>query len=235
MSKEGPVPVIFSHMGKGKIAYIAASCLIVGGCFGGCEEDEPSRPPPPTVTVEGSWPCVAQPGQRVTFYGTNLSAVQSVRGALGMNYRVVMSTGTSLTVEIPAGAQSGTVTFSDFFFRTVAFADMTVGAETVVPEAEPNDDINGADATPMGLNREASGTLATVSDRDHFRRDCFHAGSSYTVRVSPSVVGTVFIQGVAVNLDGSGTGTFTATGASQVIGLTGGTGNYTITFGLNSW
>ena len=77
----------------------------------------------------------------------------------------------------------------------------------------------------------ANGTLANVGDKDHFWMNCIVA-RSYTVTVSPRVVGVVYVDGVGVNLDANGRGTFSGLGrigGRVLVGITGGTGNYTIT------
>lgn len=103
-----------------------------------------------------------------------------------------------------------------------------MGTNDPVPEIEPNEDINGADATPMNKRSAGAGTLSSPADRDHFIRDCFIVGARYSVTVSPRIVGTVFVNGVGIPLDAAGRGEFVAT-ANVLFGLTGGTGAYTMT------
>jgi len=109
---------------------------------------------------------------------------------------------------------------------------ITVAAPTVVSEIEPNEDTNGANATPMGGQVQATGTLSSAGDRDHFLRTCFMTGARYSVTVQPRVVGVVYVNGTAVTLDAAGRGEFLATGDPQLFGLTGGTGAYAMTIGF---
>lgn len=172
------------------------------------------------------------PGTTITVYGNKLGVVSTANFA-GAGATPTNRTPTSFDLVVPAGAVSGSITFTDIYGRQVGNTHpITVGPDTVVPESETNDDVNGADATPMGGRTQGSGTLSSVADRDHFLRTCFMSGARYSVTVQPRVVGVVYVNGVGVPLDAAGRGEFLATRDPQLFGLTGGTGAYTMTIGF---
>jgi len=132
---------------------------------------------------------------------------------------------------MPAGV-SGQVQVTDAKGSDTSADTCYAGTPAAVAEVEPNDNINGTDATMELANHIMTGTLSTVADKDHFQVDCLPSGA-YTVNVSPRVVGTIYVNGAAVALDGSGSATIQGNGVSKLIGLTGGTGSYTITVTKN--
>lgn len=217
----------------GRNGVLAVGLFAIFGCAI-CDDDNNSSNAPPyqTAGVRGHWPCVLMPGTTTTVYGSKLDVVWSA--SMGVNgVQITNRTSTSFDLVIPAGATSGSVVFSDLYGRQVGNTHpITVGPDTVVPESETNDDVNGADATPMGGRTQGSGTLSSVADRDHFRRTCFMTGARYSVTVQPRIVGVVYVNGTGVPLDASGRGEFLATGDPQLFGLTGGTGAYTMTIGF---
>lgn len=167
-------------------------------------------------------------------FGSNLNAAVTGTFGTGNIADATHVSASELKLTVPGAGSTGAISLYDGFSRFVGRSThpFTVGADTPVPEIEPNEDINGTDATPMGPRTQGTGTLTGVFDRDHFRRDCFMPGATYSVTINPPIVRTVFVNGVGVVLDGSGRGTFQATDHSQLFGLTGGTGTYTMTIGF---
>lgn len=217
----------------GRNGVLAVGLFAIFGCAI-CDDGNSSSTNPPyeLAGVRGHWPCVVLPGTTITVYGSKLGVVSLV-DFVGGGTTPTNRTPTSFDLVVPAGSASGPITFKDIYGRQVGGTHpITVGPDTVVPEAETNDDVNGADATPMGGRTQGSGTLSSVADRDHFRRTCFMTGARYIVTVQPRVVGVVYVNGTGVPLDASGRGEFLATGDPQLFGLTGGTGTYTMTIGF---
>lgn len=217
----------------GRNGVLAVGLFAIFGCAI-CDDNNNSSSVPPYLTagVRGHWPCVLMPGTTITVYASRPGVVSTANfaggGAIPTN-----RTPTSFDLVVPAGAASGSIFFTDSYGRQVGNTHpITVGPDTVVPESETNDDVNGADATPMGGRTQGSGTLSSVADRDHFLRTCFMSGARYSVTVQPRVVGVVYVNGTGVPLDASGRGEFLATGDPQLFGLTGGTGAYTMTIGF---
>lgn len=199
-----------------------------------CDNDDSSSsvPPPEPVSIRGFWPCIGPAGSQVTIFRTPQAPV-SFRFGLGFA-NVTNSTATSVVATVPADAITGPIAAVDSFLRTVGSSaePFTVGTDDPVPEIEPNEDINGADATPMGPRTRGTGQLSGTADRDHFRRGCFITGARYSVMVSPRVTDTVFVNGLSVPLDGAGRGEFIATANSLLFGMTNGDGAYTMTIGF---
>ena len=205
-------------------------------CFGGngtsCSADDDLLLTDPEL--DSLWPCKAAPGEDVVITGSDFFAAQGT-GYVRINGTVATVkswSDTRIVVTVHAGATSGpvTVTNSD---GEVSFQspDLEIGVRTPVPEVEPNDSINGGDATPVGRNEAGTGTLSNVADKDHFRFDCIHK-AFYKVKVTPPVVSTVYVDGVGISLDANGEGNFNGsavTAESVLIGLTGGTGAYSVT------
>lgn len=204
-----------------------------------CEDDSDdwtSLPPPPISTpLIGMWPCVALAGTEVTVYSTNAPEISRIRHG-GQDATITARTAKSVTFRVPAGAASNQIFAYDVYGRVSGQTTdpHTVGPDDPVNEIEPNEDINGGDATPIGARTRGLGNLANPADRDHFLRACFMVGGRYSVTVSPRVVGTVFVNGTGVPLDANGRGEFNATHMSMLFGMTGGTGPYTMTIGFVS-
>lgn len=219
----------------GRNGVLAVGLFAIFGCAI-CDDGGSSNSPPPlqTVTVRGFWPCIGTNPTEVRVFGSNLNV--PTHGTFGIGSSTIVShvSSSELKMTVNSNASTGSMLFFDSYSRIVGTSvhPFTVGADTPVPEIEPNEDINGADATPMGPRTQGTGTLAGILDRDHFRRDCFMPGATYSVTINPPIVGAVFVNGVGVALDGSGRGTFQATDHSQLFGLTGGNGAYTMTIGF---
>jgi len=220
----------------GVLAFVAlGTCM---ACLGGnCEGDDNSSsslPPPVPVTIRGFWPCIGPAGTQVTVFRTpnTLSSIMFA-GVLAQSSN---PTETSVVATVPTHAVTGSVSVVDGALRNqgVSSEPFTVGIDDLVPEIEPNEDINGADATPMGPRTRGTGTLNGPGDRDHFRRGCFMTGARYWVTVTPRVTDTVFVNGTGVALDANGRGEFVAAANSLLFGMTGGNGDYTMTIGFVS-
>ncbi len=200
-------------------------------CFGGsCSDDGPVVVTDPSVSEV--IPCKAAVGEDVVILGSKFFAAQG-RGYVrinGMLAPVKSWEDRRIVATVPAGATTGPITVvnDDGGSSGPSSESLEVGARFTVPEIEPNDSVNGGDATPVGRNMEAAGTLANVGDKDHFRFDCIH-DRFYKIKVSPPLVSVVYVNGSAVPLTlGEGTINGTPLADTIVVGLTGGTGNYTV-------
>lgn len=147
---------------------------------------------------------------------------------------IVGQDSSSLRVTVPAGVAAGAgkrVTVHNGAVE-VATGSVTIGATTPATETEPNDNVDGIDATFVrDMNWEATGNLSSFADKDHFEFDCVSSSFQYEIFVNPPGAGQVFVNGQAVALDGTGKGVFRNASANGkcLVGITGGTGNYTIT------
>jgi len=212
-------------------------CLVIVGCFGGCDEDEPNyfSQPPPDVNIDGYWPCIVAPGGDLTIFGRDFMGAD--RAFVGGNEATIVSkTNIRMVLRTAAATSNGQINlFQGPKLIAKRFNDPpTIGTEVIVPEVEPNDDINGSNATPMGKNREARGVLSSPTDADHFLRDCFHPGSRYRITITPPGLPVIYVDGVPVTLT-AGQGTFTPTRDKALFGLTAGIGAYKITVDLVSF
>lgn len=182
-----------------------------------------------TVFLAGIDPPKAAAGQNISIFGSNLNAggtpTVTINGAV---CTIVSVTEDEVVVTVPAGASSGDVLFANAHDNGVA-GQFVLGTPTAVAEIEPNDDINGANATLDGNNRIGTGNLANVGDKDHFRFQTMATGQDYKITVTPAVVGVIYVNGTAVTLDGTGSAVVRATNTDIVVGLTGGTGDYSLT------
>lgn len=182
--------------------------------------------------ITSVYPCKAAPGDTVTMkgsFGSGGSPVVSIGGT-----SVVLDSWgrTTIVFKMPAGA-SGKVTVTDANGSATSSDTCSAGAPAAVNEVEPNDDINGTDATPDLSNHIMTGVLSSESDRDHFYVTCLPGPFTYTVNLSPRVVGIIYVNGTGVALDGSGNATINGVGDAKLFGLTGGTGAYTLTVTQN--
>lgn len=211
------------------LAFLSITACL-GGSAGNCSDARITTDPQVTQLD----PCKAAPGEDITINGQSFFSNQGsgyVRVG-GVQAAVKSWSNSQIVATVPAGTSGGVVTVTNDD-RVVSNADQSIviGARTAVLESEPNDSINGGDATDTGMDQTGNGTLANVGDKDHFWMNCIVA-RSYTVTVSPRVVGVVYVDGVGVNLDANGRGTFSGLGrigGRVLVGITGGTGNYTIT------
>jgi hypothetical protein len=209
-------------------------------CFGGsgtqCNGDTPIATSP---EISEFLPCKAAIGEDVVILGSHFFAEQGSGYVAinGVHCPVKSWTYTRIVATVPAGATSGqlTVTNSD---RVGVPADETIeiGPRTPVAEIEPNDAIDGINATIAGRNQGATGSLSSAADRDHFTFDCIHR-RNYRLKLTPRVVGTVYLNGDAVTLDANGEAVIDGRVYSSqdlLVGITGGTGAYAISIELAS-
>lgn len=186
---------------------------------------------PPSI---GMWePCIGMPGDFVTIYGSNFQDAKNTTSVEFNGTKATVLTylvGGSLNgirVKIPPGATSGKVKITTENGSATSLDDYTVGLKVPVPEIEPNED--NPTATAMDKMTQGTGTLGTPSDRDHFRRECMIPGHKYKVKVTPRLVGVVYVDTVGKTLDANGEVIIIApfTGKT-VVGLTGASGSYTV-------
>lgn len=161
-------------------------------------------------------------GANVTIDGKSATITDQDRGKLRVTVPAGVSAGAGKRVQV----RNGVVLVSE--------GTVTIGVTTPTSETEPNDDVDGLDATFVrDMNWEATGNLSSFADKDHFEFDCITRGLQYEISVQPPGAGQVFVNGQAVALDGTGKGVFNNASANNkcLVGITGGTGNYKITLG----
>lgn len=168
-------------------------------------------------------------GDTVTIIGQNLNTGGTPSITIGGQPCAVVSyDNSSVVITVPAGAATGEMRFINAD-KNLIVGKFYVGTTASVPEVEPNDAINGADATLEAGNRSCTGNLSSVGDKDHFRFEELVLGKRYRLKVNPRIVGSVYVHGAAVSLDSSGEAEVIATSTTLLVGLTGGTGDYTLT------
>ena len=195
-----------------------ATCL---ACFGGsCDDSTTLTVQPPTIA--SVLPCAALPGEEVRISGSNLSGFMTIGGRPA----TVVSGGANnmiVRVATDAAGSSGLYMTGQNGSASYPFTVLTGVAKA---EVEPNDDVNGADATDTNGERKGSGNLSTAADRDHFRIDCMDPAASYKIKVVPATFGPVYVNGVAVTLDANGEGALSSGTMVRFIGFTGHQGAY---------
>ncbi len=205
-------------------------CVLVLSACAGCPGGEIDLGEGPPV-ITGLGPCRAMPGDFVDIHGARLNGAggETVRFN-GIEATVVTETPYGLRAKVPPGATSGKVTVSNRNGTSTSTKDFEVGIDLPVPEVEPNDDINGGNATMVEPFTTGTGTLATPSDKDHFSWDCIVQSATYRIKLTPRVVGVVFVNGTATALDANGEAFVRGglNGAPMIFGLTGGTGAYSL-------
>jgi hypothetical protein len=219
---------------KARNVVLFVAYLSTVACFGGsgttCTGDEPIVRDPNITVID---PCKANVGEDITITGSNFFSTQNsgyVRIG-GVIATVKSWSGTKIVATVPAGTTDGVVTVTNSDSGS-SNTDKTliIGPRTAVPENEPNDSINGSNATDTGYEQTGSGALSDVGDKDHFMINCLFA-HAYTLTLTPRVVGVVYVDGVAVPLDNTGKAIISGLGRPNgriLVGLTGGTGSYTI-------
>lgn len=186
------------------------------------------------AVVEGFNPPRGVAGDNITIYGRDLNTAGTATVTFnGVPATIVSTNDSAIVVQVPAGASNGELRFANATVNT-AVGDFFVGAPGSVPEVEPNDAINGADATLDAGTQNCTGTLSSVADKDHFRFQSLIPGHIYRIKVNPKVVGVVYVNGAAVTLDSSGEADYTNQNETMIVGLTGGTGDYTVTISRES-
>jgi hypothetical protein len=212
---------------KTALAFLCMTAVF--GCGGGsCPGDSDSSANNfELITMTGIEPCVVAPGSTVRVYGSFVPPVETFRFAPSNPATVTSQTASHADLVVPAGVVSGSLTASRSMPNGFGSTSYTVGTLVSVAEVEPNEAIDGSNATPVGNNRTATGNLANPGDADHFRFGCVQ-NKQLRVTLNPPLVGNVFVNGTSVMLT-AGSGTFTATTSEIVVGLVGGTGDYTLT------
>lgn len=207
------------------------ACLTIVGCGGnGCGGSDTLSimDSNAIVTIE---PCIVSPGSTLWVYGsfpnpgaTTFSfpgATASVTPTAISNSRAVLT--------VPAGVVSGGLA-ANSSGNNPGFYNYTVGTLVTVNEVEPNDAVDGSNATTAGNNRTVTGTLSSPADADHFTFGCVASKKFRVTLTGTAALTEIFIEGLPLTLAG-GVGTFTVgnTATTILIGLTGATGNYTLT------
>jgi len=160
-------------------------------------------------------------------YGPSVTIDGIAAPIVGQNRQLVR-------VKVPAGVSAGAnkrVIVRNGVVEVTPSGSVTIGATNPVSETEPNDNVDGLDATFVtDMNWEATGNLSNFADKDHFEFDCVSKTFDYEIMVNPPAAGQVFVNGSAVILDATGKGTFRNGSANGkcLVGITGGVGNYTI-------
>lgn len=210
-------PVIFAFA-----MFTIYACSGGGGPFD-CDDNNTTFTPPPTPQplISEVAPCDGAVGDTVTIFGAFLSNGPSVQFN-GVAATITSATAGKIVVTVPPGATSGNIRV--LTSGGIANKDFTVGTMPPVPEVEPNDNVDCSNATAFEC--KASGTLANVGDKDHFKRMSL-AGGQYRITLTPTVVTTVFVDGTGVNLT-NGTAVIQVAAGDICIGLTGGTGAYVL-------
>lgn len=207
---------------KKQLAFLTKTAFILSlfGCidFSGNSE----------TTIEGFNLARGQAGDNITIYGHSLD-VGGTPSVLvnGVACAIVSTAARTVVVTLPVGVTGGELTFGNVN-GTVSGGSFFVGPTAAVPEVEPNDDINGGDATLDRGNRLFTGTLSGVGDKDHFRLESTVYAKVYKIHIEPAVVNTIYVNGTGVPVDGSGNAEFLSAARTNIIGITGGTGDYTI-------
>lgn len=205
---------------------LTTAVLTIGACAGSDCEDNNIRSttlPIERGTIETSF-CNVPAGGEVTLFITDRSGQPVNATAItvgGRDGQIVSSTGGKTVVKIPNDAPSGLSTL----IATTPVGEIRtligVGTTGGTTEVEPNDATDGSNATLMA-SCQGIGTLSSTTDRDHFRKIVNPKGK-YRIFLEPNV-GAMFVNGVGV---ASGQLLSTPNGVF-LIGITGGTGNYTV-------
>jgi len=208
------------------IVLVAAASVLA--CFGGAGDDEDFLP---QITALNH--CKAPVGDQLIIDGGNFRSAQGLGQVeiSGKSCPIVSWTSNRIVCTVPAGATSGSLVVRNDGLDAVTFPDFVVGTRTPVTEVEPNDDINGANATSVEGNEEGTGVLGGVFDKDHFHFHCIFNLAEYTIKVTPRVVDTVYVNGIGFPLDVNGECALTeprAVNRRLLVGITDGSGAYSI-------
>ncbi|MCG9895739.1 MAG: hypothetical protein MH204_09715 [Fimbriimonadaceae bacterium] len=170
------------------------------------------------------------PGQPLRVYGTLDSGTDVFFGATVASL-IRRNATASIDVTVPAGATSGDLTAASALLGTSSPFPYTVGTLTTVAEVEPNDDVDGVNATAAGNNRVLSGTLSSATDADHFTLGCLEGKIMRLTVTGTAPITSVFINGVERTLTAGSADIFPTN--NTLIGLTGAAGTYNITITPN--
>lgn len=202
----------------------ALICLVsVIGCAGSGSDDDGLAS---TINISAIEPCIVTPGSNLRVYGDFSAPINTFFFQTGGNASIISQEANLANVRVPAGTTSGTLTASRTSPSGLGTYAYTVGSLVSIPEVEPNEAVDGSNATLAGNNRRVTGVLADAADADHFRFSCME-NKSMRVTVTPAIVTEVIVNGNTILLVG-GTGTFTSTTDSMVLGLVNGVGSYSV-------
>ncbi len=212
-------------------AVLLIAVMSISACFAGAGVDDDKRP-----VFQCAYPCTGQPGDQITVDGLNFNLDPAFPADIligGKKATVVSRTNDRMVVIVPPGTGHGFIFASSRFGQSTLGGDFTYGAQTVVAEVEPNDSVDGANATLVGANTEASGSLSSPQDKDHFKFDCLCANRYMRLTITPRVVPVIYINGTAHAVGANGVVDFIAPpsfldNSQALIGVTGATGNYTL-------
>lgn len=218
-----------------KLVSSGIALTVIFGCVGGGDTDVFANDKPVIYAI---YPCIGTAGDTVDIVGKNL---RGVGGSLpptvdlnGVAGTVNAFTNAKVSFSVPGGGTNSKVHLSNTIGQDSSFTTFIYQGRQTIHEVEPNDDINGVNATHVGKHPTADGTLSSAADKDHFLFDCIEAGISYKLKITPRVVGTIYLDGVAVAVDAVGFAHFQGTRLNTLalIGLTGGVGNYSLEMSL---
>lgn len=219
-----------------RVFALLVAVVVIGACFGGGGNDGANSP-----TLYCTYPPKGLAGDQVTLDGVFPDdptfpiqvGFSSSEQTFGTQAQIVSKTTERIVVRVPAGSGASYIHVRNQFGMTQS-RRFTYGAQTDVAEIEPNDAIDGSDATVAGLNIKAHGILSNPLDKDHFHFDGLCADWNMVLTITPRVVSVVYINGQPYNVAADGTVKFkppldTLDGDGKaVIGITGATGAYQI-------
>jgi len=209
---------------------MAVGLLASMACFGGSSEDGVILTSP---TVGMFRPCKAAVGEDVVIQGSRFFATQGT-GYVRINGQqcpVKSWSDTVIKITVPPGATTGPLSVANSDALGDTGDTFEVGTRTPVAEHEPNDAVDGSNATDTKRDQAGAGTLSSVADKDHFKIRCIIPSEWYTLTLTPRVVGVIYLDGVARTLNAAGTLQINGSdvkGSYLLVGLTGGTGFYTL-------
>ncbi|MBS1727728.1 MAG: IPT/TIG domain-containing protein [Armatimonadetes bacterium] len=191
-------------------------------------------------TLDGFDPAIASAGQQVAIYGHNFATDGSMEFSIaGTSWAIDSVTPTKILVTVPANVNlDGAVGVADQYGSDLSVDHFVTGTPAAVAEVEPNDAGAGAfyaNATSIDGNREITGSLSSITDVDNFVVSALVKGHRYRVHVEPAVASSISISesrtspnAQTYTLDSNGDAFFTPGVNDVILGLTGGTGNYTV-------
>lgn len=218
-----------------KLASSGIALAVIFGCVGGGDTDVFANDTPVIYAI---YPCIGTAGDTVDIVGKNL---RGVGGSLaptvdlnGVAGSVTSFTNAKVSFTVPGGGTNSPVHLSNTIGQDSSLMIFVYRARQVIHEAEPNDEINGVNATQVGKHPTADGALSSTADKDHFLFDCIETGIAYKLKITPRVVGTIYLDGDAVAVDAGGYAHFTGRrlNGAALIGLTGGVGSYSLEMSL---